>query len=261
MAGPHFIMLCLLSQLDIVEQFTQLEHDLMIPDNNGHTPLHYAIKQGEGDISSILITAGCCDLAETDKEGNTYLHIAAAAYQLEVVQLICLMSNNNFVHTSNKYGCTPLDTATVHYNQEVVEFLQQRTTTRHSPPSLIHLSALLGHISSIQHYITDLLYDPDLQDSIGRTPLHYAAMRGHLIITQYLISSNADPLSEDVFHNLPLHYAAALGHLDVVRFLVNIGSPLTTRGVWDKTPAEMAAAGGHRDVVEYLTLSANEQLD
>ena len=140
--------------------------------------------------------------------------------------------------------------------------LQQHTTSTHSPPSVIHLSALLGHIPSIQHYIADLQYDPDLRDSIGRTPLHYAAMGGHLIITQYLVSSDADPLSEDVFHNLPLHYAAALGHLDVVQFLVNTGSPLNARGVWDKTPAEMAAAGGHKNVLDYLdSLQDDDGLD
>ena len=87
-------------------------------------------------------------------------------------------------------------------------------------------------------------------------------MGGHLIITQYLVSSNADSLSEDVFHNLLLHYAAALGHLDVVQFLVNIGSPLTARGVWDKTPAEMAAAGGHKNVLDYLdSLQDDDGLD
>ena len=193
----------------------------------------------------------CCDLTTKNIDGHTPLHIAAQCGFSSIVsyfiQELKLQST-----PFNKYGCTPLDIATVYHNQEVVEFLEEHTTTRYSPPSVIHLSALLGHISSIQHYITNLQYDPDLQDSIGRTPLHYAAMGGHLIITQYLISSNADPRSEDVFHNLPLHYAAALGHLDVVQFLVNIGSPLTTRGVWDKTPAEMAAAGGHRDVLDYL---------
>ena len=183
--------------------------------------------------------------------GDTFLHIAATNGYLKIVKH--LVSNYKWcLQLSNKFGFTIVDISSFYDNQEVVEFLQQHITSTHSPPSVIHLSALLGHISSIQHYITDLQYDPDLRDSIGRTPLHYAAMGGHLIITQYLVSSNADPLSKDVFHNLPLHYAAALGHLDVVQFLVNIGSPLTARGVWDKIPAEMAAAGGHKDVQDYL---------
>ena len=202
-----------------------------------------------------------CDLSAKNNEGCAILHIAAQSGYLSIIKyLIQELKLEIFSYT--KCGCTPLDIARVYHNQEVVEFLQQHTTSTHSPPSVIHLSALLGHISSMQHYITDLQHDPDLRDSIGRTPLYYAAMGGHLIITQYLVSSNADPLSEDVFHNLPLHYAAALGHLDVVQFLVNIGSPLTARGVWDKTPAEMAAAGGHRNVLDYLnSLQDDDGLD
>ena len=200
-------------------------------------------------------------LLTKNRFGDTFLHIAARNGYLKIVKH--LVSNYKWcLQLSNRFGLTIADIAPLFDNQEVVEFLQQHTTSTHSPPSVIHLSALLGHISSIQHYITDLQYDPDLRDSIGRTPLHYAAMRGHLIIIQYLVSSNADPLSEDVFHNLPLHYAAALGHLDVVQFLVNIGSPLTARGVWDKTPAEMAAAGGHKNVLDYLdSLQDDDGLD
>ena len=247
------------SELYIVEKLATQVCDFMIPDNTGHTPLHYAIHLKDVEILSYFLFEKECNLEVKGEDGNSYLHFAAKGGQLEIVHLICLMPDLNPC-ASNKYGCTPLDLATVYHNQEVVEFLQQHTTSTHSPPSVIHLSALLGHISSIQHYIADLQYDPDLRDSIGRTPLHYAAMGGHLIITQYLVSSSADPLSEDVFHNLPLHYAAALGHLDVVQFLVNIGSPLTARGVWDKTPAEMAAAGGDKNVLGYLN-SLQDELD
>ena len=249
------------SELDIIEKLARQVCDLMISDNTGHTPLHCAIQCKDVEILSFFLFEKQCDLQVKSKDGNSYLHFAAKGGQLDVVQLICLMPDLNPC-ASNKYGCTPLDIATVYHNQEVVQFLQQHTTSTHSPPSVIHLSTLLGHISSIQHYIADLQYDPDLRDSTGRTPLHYAAMGGHLIITQYLVSSDADSLSEDVLHNLPLHYAAALGHQDVVQFLVNIGSPLTARGVWDKTPAEMAAAGGHKNVLDYLdSLQDDDGLD
>ena len=254
-----FTLRCASTELNIVEKLARQVCDLMIPDNTGHTLLHYANHLKDVEILSFFLFEKECDLQVKSKDGNSYLHFAAKGGQLEIVHLICLVPDLNPC-ASNKYGCTPLDIATVYHNQEVVEFLQQHTTSTHSPPSVIHLSALLGHISSMQHYITDLQYDPDLRDSIGRTPLHYAAMGGHLIITQYLVSSNADPLSEDAFHNLPLHYAAALGHLDVVQFMVNIGSPLTARGVWDKTPAEIAAAGGHKNVLDYLN-SLQDELD
>ena len=120
------------------------------------------------------------------------------------------------------------------------------------PPDPLHAAVIQGFVSVTKKLIEEQNYDPDCLDSIQRTPLHYAAMGGRLVIIKYLVLSNADPLSEDVFHNLPLHYAAALGHLDIVKFLVNIGSPYTTRGALNMTPTEMATAGGHFDILLYL---------
>ena len=117
--------------------------------------------------------------------------------------------------------------------------------------SPIHQAAEQGSILAVKNLLQK--YTPDYLDSLDRTPLHYAAMSGRLIVTKYLVLSNAEILSEDVFHNLPLHYAAALGHLDTVKFLVNIGSPYTTRGALNMTPTEMATAEGHQEIVEYLS--------
>ncbi len=184
--------------------------------------------------------------------GENILHSASrSGYKSIVGYLIIVLKFDP--HITNHVGCTPLDIAIGYRNSDVIPFLRELTPTVQFSPSALHLAALLGHISSVQYYITDLQSDPDLQDSIGRTPLHYAAMGGRQAILQFLVDSRANLLSEDVFHNLPLHYAAALGHFDLVQFLVNIGSRTTTRGVLGKTLAEMAMDGGHSHVVDFLS--------
>ena len=84
-----------------------------------HTTSLYAIKHNNTDISSVFITDGCYDLAETDNEGNTYIYIAAATDQLDMIQLISFLSSNDLISTFNKKGCTPLDIAIaiVYHNQ------------------------------------------------------------------------------------------------------------------------------------------------
>ncbi|XP_064397038.1 uncharacterized protein LOC135343935 isoform X2 [Halichondria panicea] len=240
---------------------------------NGYTPAHAACSGASLCIARHLLWSATA--TETDlynavcflgsemitlnqnlktNTGENILHSASrSGYQSIVGYLIIVLKFDPRI--TNQVGCTPLDIAIGYRQLDVIPFLKEFTPANaiQLSPSALHLAALLGHISSVQYYITDLQSDPDLPDSIGRTPLHYAVMGRRQAIARFLIRSKADHLSEDVFHNLPLHYAAALGYFDLVRFLVNIGSPTTTRGVLGKTLAEMAMDGGHTNVVEFLS--------
>ncbi|KAK8577542.1 hypothetical protein V6N13_027812 [Hibiscus sabdariffa] len=59
-----------------------------------------------------------------------------------------------------------------------------------------------------------------LQDSEGRTPLHWAVDRGHLKITEALVSRDADVNAKDNEGQTPLHYAVVCERKDIAEFLV-----------------------------------------
>ncbi|XP_022763640.1 acyl-CoA-binding domain-containing protein 1-like isoform X2 [Durio zibethinus] len=59
-----------------------------------------------------------------------------------------------------------------------------------------------------------------LQDSEGRTPLHWAVDRGHFKITEALVSRNADVNAKDNEGQTPLHYAVVCEREDIAEFLV-----------------------------------------
>ncbi len=259
-------------QIDILRHLI-VDYDLdpNCTNESGFTPAHAACSGANLSIANHLLwraTATETDLYKTvcflgseiislnqnlrTNTGESILHsVSRSGYQSIVRYLINVLKFDSRI--TNQVGCTSLDIAIGYRNLDVIPFLKDHTPAIQFSPSALHLAALLGHISSVQYYITDLQSDPDLQDSIGRTPLHYAVMGGRQAIARFLVHSRADLLSKDVFHNLPLHYAAALGHCDLVQFLVNIGSPTTTRGVLGKTLAEMAIDGGHTNVVDFLS--------
>ncbi|XVE64432.1 hypothetical protein DITRI_Ditri07aG0100300 [Diplodiscus trichospermus] len=59
-----------------------------------------------------------------------------------------------------------------------------------------------------------------LQDSEGRTPLHWAVDRGHIKIVEALVSRNANVNAKDNEGQTPLHYAVVCEREDIAEFLV-----------------------------------------
>eukprot|EP00435_Cladocopium_sp_Y103_P012114 s88_g3.t1 len=96
--------------------------------------------------------------------------------------------------------------------------------------------------------------DPNVTDEDRYTPLHRAAMTGHVGATTLLLEAGAEIEARNItmFGMVPLHLAASRGYLDVVRVLLEAGAEkdqLTTNG---QTPMLCAAWHGHRDVVKLL---------
>ncbi|KAL1353034.1 hypothetical protein HN51_016979 [Arachis hypogaea] len=60
----------------------------------------------------------------------------------------------------------------------------------------------------------------NVKDSEGRTPLHWAVDRGHLNVTELLISRNADINAKDNDGQTPLHYAVVCEREAIAEYLV-----------------------------------------
>jgi len=84
----------------------------------------------------------------------------------------------------------------------------------------LHFAADGSHLDVVK----ELLAHPDIErnplSSIGRSPLHLAAMKGDCSVVRYLVQMGAAPGQQDQDDNTPLHYAAEFGHVDSIKFLV-----------------------------------------
>lgn len=88
----------------------------------------------------------------------------------------------------------------------------------------LHVAAMLGHLEFARAL---LYYKPDLfvtrLDSEGRSPLHLASANGYIEIVRLLLT--ADPevcLIRDEERRTPLHLAIMNGQIDVVKELVTV---------------------------------------
>jgi hypothetical protein len=87
--------------------------------------------------------------------------------------------------------------------------------------------------------------------------LAMAARFGHAELVSLLLRSGEEPSRYNPpgfhAHSTPLHTAALAGHLEVVAMLVDAGARLDLRDVlWQATPADWAAHEGRFDVEKYL---------
>ena len=89
-------------------------------------------------------------------------------------------------------------------------------------------------------------------DADSMTPLHIAAMYGHLSATEALVDKGAvlDALNSD--GSTPLHLAVSNGRREVVTLLVSRGCNVNCLDRDNTSAANLAAFRGDRDLAEWL---------
>ena len=149
------------------------------------------------------------------------LHVAAAAGSLSIVQYL--------IETKK---CNPM--------------------VGHHKITALHVSAENGHLNLLKYFIEKIRMNKNLADYNGKTPLTYAACKGHLPCVKYLLKMGCNYYDENQL--TPLHHASTKGHLDVVKYLMDHHSNMYSLNPWPgMSPLFMATMSGELNVVKYFT--------
>ncbi|KAK6780725.1 hypothetical protein RDI58_022909 [Solanum bulbocastanum] len=183
--------------------------------------LKSAAKNGNSHCISALIEAGA-DVNIRDSIGDSVMSLAVKYGNLDCVQVL-------------------------------IEF---GYTIENSADRFLHYAAATDRVDLME--ILCLGYaDMDLNslDSQGRTPLHIAAIHGHVEVIQFLVSVGSDIDMLDTQGWTPLHFAAHQGHVEAVGVLLNHSNfakyVVTKQG---KTAYELAIDKGHSKLYDVLQL-------
>ena len=228
-------------------------------DNNGHTPLHIAIISG-GDIEVVKALLTKADVQITEDDGQNALHLAIRYHKVDCIDAILNHKQaSEIITATSNYGYTPLHLAVSLGHLDTVEKLLEDHKpnlfkTTNQGKSLLHLAAATSN-STILPFLLNLegmMCLVNKPDQNLCTPLHDAAMNGHLKQVMLLMDRGATFSSA---HNgcSPLHYACQNGHLSVAQMLLEQHSfqmYYVTKN--EDTALHVAARNGHAAIVKLL---------
>ncbi|XP_039165198.1 ankyrin repeat-containing protein BDA1-like [Eucalyptus grandis] len=101
------------------------------------------------------------------------------------------------------------------------QLLLNKNMTENQAETPLHIAAMLGHLDFVEEILARKAELAKDQDSQGSTPLHLAAAKGYLNIVVSLLRVNPDMCNVcDIYKRNPLHVAAMKGHVAVLEYLV-----------------------------------------
>ncbi|ODH49779.1 hypothetical protein GX48_04157 [Paracoccidioides brasiliensis] len=141
------------------------------------------------------------------------------------------------------------------------QFYWDREQYGGAPPSftLLHLAAYFGNLSwakmLLEHYASDGIpfrRHTSRKDSYGRTPLFWAATRGHRDVVELLLDHGANINSKDRDKLTALHIAVTGEHKEVVSLLLDRSARIEVKASYGDTPLIRAIQANSKDIVKLL---------
>ena len=226
---PHFNVWLTLCDIDTEPNYDAAICWFATSRKSPAAPLYYAALCGFRDLVEHLITKHPQDV---NANGGHYLRPLVAALAGEHFQTADLLRRNGAdADVRGRSGMTPLHAAASSGNFEVTRILIEYIPTDINARDEDEWTPLLW--ASGRHNFKDgsalrLLLehgaDINVQNRVGRTPLHRASFNGALEVVRLLLEHGADVEAKNIVGETALQEAADRGHDNVVKLLREHGA-------------------------------------
>jgi len=112
-----------------------------------------------------------------------------------------------------------------------------------------------GDLDAVEDFIA-IGKDVNLQDELGRSPLHFACAHDHMDIVKELIANKANVNIVDAKNNTPLHYSSGYGRIACIKELLASGADVALLNETGKTAAVLASMDERNPVAQDADLMA-----
>jgi ankyrin repeat protein len=259
------------NNIQTVSTLFDLGADFGIQDSEGKTALHVSAEVGSLEVAKFIVERqemsdgeaeikeiGTLDRTITklnrlnvrDDDGNTPLHLAAAAGNTSTVRY--LLSAGSDLRSCKTRGEHPITLAARYGRNDTVKLLMKSCFAVKCEEMT---SALTAAILAGQVDTTALLLRSSAPVSGGENekPIHIASRIGQKEIVSLLLEYGASLTSRTDSGNTALHLASEAGHMSLVKYLVE----LNTDGVYtlnyeNETPLNLVARNGRDYLLSYF---------
>ncbi|GHP06902.1 hypothetical protein PPROV_000564600 [Pycnococcus provasolii] len=232
---------------------------------------YMATRHNRPEHLQTLITCRREDYNKPDLEGLAPIHIAAREGYDECLRI--LLRAKATVDSADNSGDTPIMHAVLNGQTACLKMLIDAGGIRRGNRGMASLVMLLAVYSNQPECLRMLIVDAGISADIlpdkhvcspnimplmptGHqllcTPLHVAAMRGHLKCIEILINAGANVDSESHTRKTPMHIAASNGHATAVQMLIDAGADVNAKDNEGATPMKDAAQNGHKECVKAI---------
>ena len=211
---------CLNAQISIINNTLKKCTGIIIPDEDGRTPLYAACIGDHLEVVMLLIESGY-DINHQDNDGKTPLHVAFENHALDLSEILMIQFQAN-IQIRDKRNWTPLHTAIdrgyYRYSQQLAQFLCQDVDTE---VSWIQLqAACFEENTKYVKFLLDAKTNINHSSSAGHTPLHIAVKTSNIDIITFLLDKNADINTKTIDGKTPLHIAVEKDREAIIQLLL-----------------------------------------
>ncbi|XP_074046274.1 ankyrin repeat domain-containing protein 66 [Macrotis lagotis] len=118
----------------------------------------------------------------------------------------------------------------------------------------LHQAIAVGDYNQTVKMLKKGIYNPNHKDEDwnDRTPLHWAAIKGHVEMTKLLISYGARPCLVTDVGWTPAHFAAESGRIGVLKVLHKLHAAIDAPDFFGDTPKRIAQIYGQQECLAFL---------
>ncbi|MFA6561260.1 MAG: ankyrin repeat domain-containing protein [Verrucomicrobiia bacterium] len=190
------------------------------------TDIHEAVRAGNVTKVKQLLAVAPASVNEKDLLGDTPLHLAAQAGNMELAEL--LLAAKADVNAKANADWTALHWAAYWRNKDMAELLLRNGA------------------------------DVNARNSVGYTPLYWAVWRNSKELVELLLAHKADVNVKDYDRRTPLHYAVLWSSTNVLQTLIAHNADVNAKATGDVLPTGNAITP--LDVAERYGFLANAEL-